>query len=190
MISSFEYVTVLISIVLGLGITQVLTGIAKLIQKRNKVIIYWPHLLWVTFILFLHIQEWWVMYELKSFIPWRLPVFLFIMLYPINLYVMAKVIFPESMRGQKIDMKKFYFENYKGFFALLISSASLSLAYNISILKYSLSEQVLQLLIIVCFSFILFKNYSNEVLHKGIALIVIVIMCGAIVVEWNTWLIN
>src|SRR5258705_1186143 len=104
MISSFEYVTVLISIVLGLGITQILTGIARLIQKRDKLIIYWPHLLWIVFILFLHVQEWWVMYELKTFIPWRLPVFFFFMLFPITPFLMGKLNFPNKIRGKKIDI--------------------------------------------------------------------------------------
>src|SRR5260370_2945148 len=94
MISSFEYVTVLISIVLGLGITQILTGIARLIQKRDKLIVYWPHLLWIVFILFLHVQEWWVMYELKTFMPWRVPVFFFVMLYPLPLFLMSTLNFP------------------------------------------------------------------------------------------------
>ncbi len=60
MISAFEYVTVLISIILGLGITQILTGIADLFQKSDRVKFYWPHILWVLFVLILHIQEWWV----------------------------------------------------------------------------------------------------------------------------------
>lgn len=49
MISAFEYVTVLISIVVGLGITEVLSGIADLIKQSKRVKFYWPHLLWVLF---------------------------------------------------------------------------------------------------------------------------------------------
>ena len=190
MISSFEYVTVLISIVLGLGITQILTGIARLIQKRDKLIIYWPHLLWIIFILFLHVQEWWVMYELKMFIPWRLPVFLFVMLYPITLFVMAKLIFPNKLKGKQIDLKKFYYKNFKKFFGLLIFSAILSIGYNLFILNLKITDQLLQLLIMVGFSFILYKRYVNEWVHKGVSLAVTLIMCAVIIVEWNTWLIN
>src|SRR5258708_33573410 len=104
MISSFEYVTVLISIVLGLGITQILTGIARLIQKRDKLIIYWPHLLWIVFILFLHVQEWWVMYELKTFMPWRLPVFFFFLLFPLTTFFMDKLIFPPTLRSRTNEL--------------------------------------------------------------------------------------
>jgi len=94
MISSFEYVTVLISIVLGLGITQILTGIARLIQKRDKLIIYWPHLLWILFILFLHVQEWWVMYELKTMMQWRVACFSFYYALSDNSFRNGKTDFP------------------------------------------------------------------------------------------------
>lgn len=190
MISSFEYVTVLISIVLGLGITQALTGVAKLIQKRNRIIFYWPHLIWVAFVLFLHIQEWWVMYELKTFVPWRLPVFLFIMLYPVNLFVMAKVILPDQWRAKQIDLREFYFQNFRTFFTLLIVAAALSLAYNIFMLELRMADQAIQFLIILIFGFLVYKKFRNDSLHKMISLAILVIVSLAVIVEWNEWLIN
>jgi len=190
MISSFEYVTVLISIVLGLGITQILTGVARLIQKRDKLIIYWPHSLWILFILFLHVQEWWVMYELKGMMQWRLPVFLFIMLYPITLFVMAKLILPNRLRGKRIDLKKFYYKNFSTFFALLIFAAMLSVAYNLFILNLKITDQLLQLLLMIGLSFILYKRSVKEWIHAGVSLTVTLIMCAVIIVEWNTWLLN
>ena len=41
----FEYVTVLISIILGLGITQIVTGVADIIHQWDKMKLYWPHML-------------------------------------------------------------------------------------------------------------------------------------------------
>src|SRR5258708_699334 len=172
MISSFEYVTVLISIVLGLGITQILTGIARLIQKRDKLILYWPHLLWIIFILFLHVQEWWVMYELKTVMQWRLPLFLFLMAYPLTLFFFAQLIFPNKLRGKRIDLKKFYYKNFEKFFTLLIFSAILSVAYNLFILDLKITDQLLQLLLMSGFSLILYKRYANERIHEAISLVV------------------
>ena len=111
--SAFEYVTVLISIVISLGITQILTGEASLVKRMHKVQFYWPHILWIIFVLLLHIQEWWVTYELRVYIPWRLPVFLFIMIYPINLFLLSRLLFPDKFKGKVIDLKEFYFKNYR-----------------------------------------------------------------------------
>ncbi len=188
--SSFEYVTVLISIILGLGIAEILTRIARLIQKRKKVILYWPHMLWIIFILFLHIQEWWLMYELKNYQPWRLPVFLFIMLYPVNLFVLAKLIFPDTSRGKAIDLKAFYFANYPEIFLLLVASALLSITYNLLILNLKFSDQVLQILLVTSFTVVILKKYPHEWLHKSLSLAVTVIMLATIIFEWDVWLIN
>lgn len=190
MISAFEYVTVLISIILGLGITQILTGIADLIHKSHRVKIYWPHILWILFVLVLHIQEWWVTYELKTYQPWRLPTFLFIMAYPVNLFVLARMLFPYKLKGKVIDLKAFYFGHYRKIFLIFIISAILSIAYDIAILNLNFETQVLQILLALSFIIIAIKKYENELLHKLLAVTVVSILVIAIAIEWDVWLIK
>lgn len=190
MISPFEYVTVLISIILGLGITQILTGIADLIHKSERVTVYWPHLIWILFVLLLHIQEWWLLYELKGYQPWRLPTFLFVIAYPINLFVLARMLFPFAFKGKVIDLKLFYFKNCRKIFLIFTISAILSIAYNIFILEFSLMSQVLQILLASTFLFITIKQLANEWLHKGLALLVFSIFVVSIIIEWDVWLID
>lgn len=188
--SAFEYVTVLISIILGLGITQILTGIADVFHKREKVKLFWPHILWVLFVLVLHIQEWWVTYELKNYQPWRLPTFLFIMMYPVNLFVLARMLFPTRLKGKRIDLKVFYLKNYRKIFTLFIASAVLSVLYNLFILNLSFQTQILQLLLALSFTIITIRQYPQEWIHKSFSLAVTLIMIISIVIEWNVWLIN
>jgi hypothetical protein len=190
MISAFEYVTVLISIILGLGITQILTGIAGLFHKSEKVKLYWPHILWVGFVLILHIQEWWVTYELKNYQPWRLPTFLFIMLYPVNLFVLARMLFPTSLKGKRIDLKSFYLKNYRKIFLLFIASAILSVLYNLFMLHLGFETQILQFLLILTFTIVTIRQFQQEWVHKGLSLAVTLIMLISIVIERNVWLIN
>src|SRR5258708_13301428 len=90
----FEYVTVLISIILGMGITQIVTGVADLVHQWHRVRIYWPHILWIILVFFLHIDEWWSTYELRKFESLRLPTFRFVLLYPINLFILPPFLFP------------------------------------------------------------------------------------------------
>ena len=190
MIGAFEYVTVLISIVLGLGITQILTGLAALFQKIEKIKTYWPHLLWVLFVLILQIQEWWVTYELRYHEHWRLPTFLFIMLYPVNLFVIAKMLFPKNIKGKTFDFRKFYLNNYRKIFLLFILSALLSIVYNLSILNLNFESQILQTFLIIIFSIVTFKQFNQQWIHKTLAVLVITILAISIVIEWNVWLIN
>jgi len=41
----FEYIGVLVSVIMGLGITHLATGTSKLIQHRSEVRLYLPHML-------------------------------------------------------------------------------------------------------------------------------------------------
>lgn len=190
MISAFEYVTVLISIILGLGITQILTGIADLFHKIEKVKFYWPHTLWVLFVLILQIQEWWVTYELKGYQPWRLPIFLFIMLYPVNLFVLARMLFPSSLKGKIINLKIFYFKNYKKIFLLFVFSAFLSIIYNIIILDLSIKTQILQILLMLAFAVITIIQKADEWIHKTMVIGVVSTLIVTIAFEWDAWLIK
>lgn len=190
MISPFEYVTVLISIILGLGITQILTGIADLIHKSDRVKVYWPHIIWILFVMLLHIQEWWVTYELKGYQPWRLPTFLFIMAYPINLFILARMLFPFALKGKIIDLKGFYFGNFRKIFLIFIISAALSITYNISILDLGVETQILQILLALSFAIISLRKYANQLLHEILAVTVLSVFIASVIVEWDVWLIN
>ncbi len=188
--SPFEYVTVLISIILGLGITQILTGIADLFHKIEKVKLYWPHILWILFVLILHIQEWWITYELKNYQPWRLPAFLFIMLYPVNLFVLARMLFPRNLKGKNINLKSFYLKTYRKIFLLFIASGVLSVIYNLLILHLPIYTQFLQALLILSFTVMTIKQCRQDWIHKSLAVVVTIIMTASIAIEWNVWLIN
>jgi len=39
----FEFLMVLVSVVIGLGLTEILTGAASLIRARDEVRFYWIH---------------------------------------------------------------------------------------------------------------------------------------------------
>src|SRR5688572_25096937 len=111
----FEYVIVLISIILGLGITTILTGIANFIKYPPAERFYLPYAIWILLVFVLHIHEWWESYSLKSLETWKLPVFLFIILYPIALYILAHLLFPSDLRKGLLT-KSFYMNNYPRIF--------------------------------------------------------------------------
>ena len=189
MISAFEYVTVLISIILGLGITQILTAIADLIPQSKRVKVYWPHLLWVLIVLILHVQEWWIIYDLKTYTPWRLPTFLFVMLYPIILFVLARLLFPFGIQEGIIDLKVFYQENYRKIFLFSIGLAVLAVLDSLLIRGDSLQSQLLKLVVPFIFSVLYFKK-SPEWVHKLVSIGFFLLLIVTIAFEWNEWLIS
>ena len=189
MISAFEYVTVLISIILGLGITQILTAIADLIHQSKRVKVYWPHLLWVIIVLILHVQEWWITYDLKSYAPWRLSTFLFIMVYPIVLFILARLLFPFGLQEGTIDLKLFYKENYRKIFLFAIGLALLGILDSLLIRGDSLLSQLLKMVMPMVFSVLYFKQ-APEWVHKLVSIAFLALLVITIAVEWNVWLIG
>ena len=104
-INPFEYVSILVSIILGLGITQILSSFSDLLYHYKTVKFYWPHTTWILFILFLHIQDWFITYQLKDKTVWRLPELLFILLYPVTLFMTAKMLLPTNENEEKANIK-------------------------------------------------------------------------------------
>lgn len=170
----FEYITVLISIVLGLGITQIVTGVADIIHHWHRVTLYWPHLLWIVFVFFLHVQEWWWFYELREYPTWELPMFLFVLLYPINLFILARILFPAPTETG--DMKEFYFGNYRKFFLLFAILAVLAVIDDVSIQHYAVVDEIPQLALLLISVAITLRRIKNEVFHKILAAIILVVV--------------
>ena len=172
-----------------MGITQIVSGLASIIHRWEKVKIYWPHLVLVILVFVIHIQEWWDAYSMRNYDYWRLPTFLFIILYPVNLYILSRILFPVNWRGKEIDLKTFYFANFRRVFMLMISLDLLAIIYNIFISGYAVHEQVVQFLVMGVLIFTALKNSSHEMLHKGIVLVLLLISVVTLIATWNILLI-
>ncbi|MCB9235582.1 MAG: hypothetical protein H6581_28255 [Bacteroidia bacterium] len=171
-ISPFEYVSILISIILGLGITQMLASLSDLLYDLKKVRFYWPHLLWVVFILFLHIQEWFSAYKLKDKAQWLLPELFFVLLYPISLYATAKMLLPTNEREEKRDMKAFYYSQYQVIFIITAFSIVLSIISNVFLMDYTWLEQIPIIIFLGMMLTFGIRRTENEWIHRIIALLI------------------
>lgn len=190
MIAPFEYITVLISIILGMGITQIVTGIASLVLRWERVKLYWPHTLLVVLLFIIHIQEWWAVYEMRNFKLWRLATFLFIVLYPVNLYILARILFPLSLKAKVIDLKEFYFRHYRRFFLFFIILDALAIVDNVFISGYTWKDQVLQLVVMTILSVFVLTKPTKEWVHQLLVAMLVIITILTIVVTWQTLVIE
>lgn len=66
----FSYLPVLLSIILGLAVTEILSGFRRLLHARQRVRSYWPSLLWAFLLLGVAAQSWWAMFGLRSYHDW------------------------------------------------------------------------------------------------------------------------
>jgi len=119
---AFEYLSVLLSIVLALAVAHLLGGVARTITARSRIRVYWPSLVWAAVLFITAVQVWWADFKLFDHTGWTFPSFASTLLIPATLYLMAFLILPETQ-----DMKATYAENRVWFFgcwiALLVFSS-------------------------------------------------------------------
>ena len=187
--SPFEYVIVLISIILGLGITTILTGLAEFIKHSRLFKIYAPHAIWIVLVFVLHVHEWWENYSLRSVDVWKLPMFLFILLYPINLYVLAHLLFPSEIKNG-VSSKEFYLANYPRLFTSAIILDLLSIIHNLTFERLSLADQIPHFIVLSILTAGIISKSRNTAIHIGIALLLLVTLVLVIIITQDVFLVN
>ena len=121
-----EYLSVLVSIVLGLGITQILMGFARWLEHREAFRVYPPVVTWAGFLLLLHVQTWWSMFGMRNVGGWNFLQFAAVLLQPVILFLMAVLIFPSATARQR-DTRAYFHRQRRWFFGLLIAVVVTSL---------------------------------------------------------------
>jgi hypothetical protein len=115
--SQFAYVATLTSIVLGLGIAKVLSGLGSLLMKRDRSRIYWVHALWSVNVLLFLLLNWWILFRWHTQIEWTFFLFLFILLTPVISFLLAVLLFPDSL-PETTNLKEHFYRNQRWFFGL------------------------------------------------------------------------
>jgi hypothetical protein len=115
---AFGYVSVIISVVIGLGLSHLLTGAAELVKARRRVKFYWVHLLWVVLTFVGHIFLWWTMWNLRLVRDWSFFSFLLLLLAPVLLYVAAAFLIPKVESDASVNLREYFYENHSAFFSV------------------------------------------------------------------------
>lgn len=124
----FDYLSVLLSIVIGLAITNVLAGLATLMHARERVAMYWPPLAWAIWLFFVCVQHWWAQWGVRNAREWNFAEFLLQLLVPVALFLLSSLALPPRDEGGRIDLFEWYYRNRKWMMVLLFSVPALSLA--------------------------------------------------------------
>lgn len=105
--SIFEFVMVLVSIIIGLGIAEILNGVASQLRHRKTVGFYWVHSVFAMAIFLALIQQWWEIWNLSTETVWTIVGLLMMLGGPVGLYLIAHLLYPENLRDA--DLRDYYF---------------------------------------------------------------------------------
>lgn len=114
----FEYVAVLTSIVIGLSITHLLSGLAVLVQHPDRERVYWVHLAWAAYMFFTVVWWWWWQIALSSIAVWTLGLYLYVISFAVILYFLCALLFPSDLDGYD-GYRDYFLSRRQWFFGLL-----------------------------------------------------------------------
>ena len=116
MSDAFAYLSVLLSIIIGLAIAEILQGYGRLLLARGKVKLYAPPLIWSVMMLMMAAQFWWVSFGLRDVESWDFAAFCAVLLQTVMLFMGTTLLFPRGDAGDPLDMKAHYYRESVPFF--------------------------------------------------------------------------
>jgi hypothetical protein len=164
----FSHLSVLISIVLGLGLTNLLMGLARIVQMRARVKVYWPPIIWAFVLLLVHVQMWWTMFGLRTFGPWTFQAFAVVLMQPVLLFFLSALILPDFDRDEALDLRANYFAQARWFFGMLLGLVFVSLLRSYTIAGY-LDEADFAFHLVFIVAGAAGVIFTNDVLHRLLA---------------------
>ncbi len=125
---AFTYLSVLLSIILGLAMTQILQGYRAILLAKARVRYDPLPLLWSVLLLLFATQAWWASFGLRHHSEWSFLGFAIVLLQMILLYMMAGVILPDVEPGEQIDLAEHFAAHRRLFFGFLLALLVTSIA--------------------------------------------------------------
>ncbi|TWI00978.1 hypothetical protein IP90_02600 [Luteimonas cucumeris] len=120
----FQHVMVLISIIIGLAITHLLSGVVDAVDRANDEdepeIFSALGALWAVTVFLWMVNFWWFQFRLLSLVDsWTLWRYLFIILYSVALYILAVILVPRDWNAIR-RYPEYFMRNRRWFFVALL----------------------------------------------------------------------
>jgi hypothetical protein len=118
----FVHVRIAMGIVLGLSITRLLAGLARIVQHPGREKIYPLHLAWVFAVLLFVIDFWWWEFRLSALPRFTFALFVFVVFYASLFYFLCALLFPDDIKDYA-GYEDYFLSRRKWFFGILALTA-------------------------------------------------------------------
>ncbi|MEO7276583.1 MAG: hypothetical protein ABIW33_01005 [Sphingomicrobium sp.] len=117
---AFSYLSVLLSIILGLAMTQILQGYRTILLARRRIDYDPLPVVWSVLVLLFATQAWWASFGLRDHSDWNFLGFTIVLLQMVLLYMMAGIILPD-LAGERIDLAAHFEDHRRAFFGFMLA---------------------------------------------------------------------
>jgi hypothetical protein len=101
--SLFEFVTVMVSMILALSLGQLLNSLSYLAKTNNEIVPSRPYMLWLTAFGIMLVNHWWSLWDLRD-ITWNYASFLYVLIAPALITFAVGLFVPDREEGGPIDL--------------------------------------------------------------------------------------
>lgn len=114
----YVYIRTVMSMVIGLSLARLLTGLGGIVQSPGKFRVYWVHLGWVASMFLFIIHFWWWEYRLQSLAVISFGVYLFLISFCCLFFFLCVLIFPTTLEDYG-GYEEYFISRRRWFFGML-----------------------------------------------------------------------
>ena len=112
---TYQHVVVVMSILVGLSVTQLLRGVAQLYRSRSRVRMYWLYSAWIALLALFSSLLWWTFWSYRGIAEWNFLLFVTYLSPGVVFYFLVALAIPDPSDAVD-DLREYYFSNRSGFF--------------------------------------------------------------------------
>lgn len=119
----YSHLRLLVSLILGLGITRILSGLSRMLQAPEFRPETAAHLIWAIALLLNCIHFWWFEFAYRQIEVWHFGLYLLVLFYAFMLFLLASLLFPDVAHDHGSSAE--YFIHRRGWFFALFAGVFL-----------------------------------------------------------------
>ena len=119
-----SYLATFISLIYGLGVTNLLAHLASLIKRGRAADWYWIHTLWCVYLLLLMASMWWTLQSWDEVPHIGYLQYLSLLICPSILFIASDVLFPDRTAHGSVDLRTHFLAVKNRLFLLMIALAA------------------------------------------------------------------
>jgi len=123
---AYGHLRVLVSMILGLAITRVLSGLSRRIQQPARTEGMAAQIVWAFVLLTGAVHFWWWEFALRRVESWHFGIYVFVLAYTSLFFLMATLIFPDG-NTDHAETEAFFMRRRRGFYGLFALSFAFDL---------------------------------------------------------------
>ena len=127
LMSSFEFIAALMSIIIGLGVTNLLAGAGRAFYRRKENPLDEVHIVLTVATLLLLVLQWWVTFRWNTEVNWTFDKFLVLTAWTVTLYLLTVFLYPPDLSEAEEHHGRFE-RNRAGYYSIFIAMCFLDIA--------------------------------------------------------------